>query len=77
MRHRRLVISILVLLLVTVIQIAAPLALYSDPVDPQIFYNPTVVYGVWPYPAYPPYYYYPARYGSGGGGRALGRLQLG
>ena len=23
-------------------------------------YNPTVVYGAWPYPAYPPYYYYPA-----------------
>jgi len=22
-------------------------------------YSPTVVYGVWPYPAYPPYYYYP------------------
>jgi hypothetical protein len=25
-------------------------------------YNPTVVYGVWPYPAYPPYYYYPPGY---------------
>ena len=23
-------------------------------------YNPTVVYGAWPYPAYPPYYYPPA-----------------
>lgn len=22
-------------------------------------YDPTVVYGVWPYPAYPPYYYWP------------------
>jgi len=22
-------------------------------------YNPTIVYGTWPYPAYPPYYYYP------------------
>ena len=22
-------------------------------------YSPTVVYGVWMYPAYPPYYYYP------------------
>ena len=25
-------------------------------------YNPTVVYGVWAYPAYPPYYYYPPSY---------------
>ena len=31
--------------------------------DPEVVYvptyNPTVVYGAWPYPAYPPYYYYP------------------
>ncbi|MDA8141328.1 MAG: DUF3300 domain-containing protein [Desulfobacteraceae bacterium] len=36
------------------------------PADPQVVYvpvyNPTVVYGVWPYPAYPPYYYYPPAY---------------
>jgi hypothetical protein len=25
-------------------------------------YNPTVVYGAWPYPSYPPYYYYPPGY---------------
>ncbi len=35
-----------------------------EPASPQIVYvpayNPTVVYGVWPYPAYPPYYYPPA-----------------
>ena len=40
-----------------------------EPAQPQVVYvpayNPTVVYGVWPYPAYPPYYmpppygYYP------------------
>jgi uncharacterized membrane protein YgcG len=34
--------------------------------DPQVVYvptyNPTVVYGPWPYPAYPPYYYYPPGY---------------
>ncbi|MEJ8850848.1 DUF3300 domain-containing protein [Variovorax rhizosphaerae] len=34
-----------------------------EPADPQVVYvptyNPTVVYGTWPYPAYPPYYYYP------------------
>ena len=28
-------------------------------------YNPTVVYGTWPYPAYPPYYYYPPGYAAG------------
>jgi Protein of unknown function (DUF3300) len=28
-------------------------------------YNPTVVYGAWPYPAYPPYYYYPPAYVPG------------
>jgi hypothetical protein len=28
-------------------------------------YNPTVVYGAWPYPAYPPYYYYPPGYAPG------------
>ena len=37
--------------------------------DPQVIYvptyNPTVVYGPWPYPAYPPYYYYPPGYTAG------------
>jgi hypothetical protein len=28
-------------------------------------YNPTVVYGTWPYPSYPPYYYYPPGYVAG------------
>ena len=28
-------------------------------------YNPTVIYGPWPYPAYPPYYYYPPGYVAG------------
>jgi len=31
--------------------------------DPEVIYvpvyDPTVVYGTWPYPSYPPYYYYP------------------
>jgi len=39
------------------------------PADPQVIYvptyNPTVVYGAWPYPAYPPYYYYPPGYTAG------------
>jgi hypothetical protein len=34
--------------------------------NPQVVYvptyNPTVVYGAWPYPSYPPYYYYPPGY---------------
>jgi hypothetical protein len=30
-------------------------------------YNPTVVYGTWPYPSYPPYYYYPPGYVPGAG----------
>jgi Protein of unknown function (DUF3300) len=37
-----------------------------EPASPQVVYvptyNPTVVYGVWPYPAYPPYYPYPPGY---------------
>ena len=41
-----------------------------EPADPQVVYvptyNPTVVYGAWPYPAYPPYYYYPPGYAAGG-----------
>ena len=38
-------------------------------------YNPTVVYGTWPYPAYPPYPYYPPGYalrGAFGVGVACG-----
>jgi hypothetical protein len=34
-----------------------------EPANPQVVYvptyNPTVVYGAWPYPAYPPAYYPP------------------
>ena len=37
-----------------------------EPASPQIIYvpayNPTVVYGAWAYPAYPPYIYYPPGY---------------
>lgn len=37
--------------------------------NPQVVYvptyNPTVVYGSWPYPAYPPYSYYPPGYVAG------------
>lgn len=38
-------------------------AIVIEPADPTVVYvpsyNPTVVYGTWPYPAYPPYPYYP------------------
>jgi hypothetical protein len=41
------------------------------PADPQVIYvpayNPTVVYGVWGYPAYPPYYWAPPPYYYPGG----------
>jgi len=41
-----------------------------EPTNPEVVYvptyNPTVVYGGWPYPAYPPYYYYPPGYVAGG-----------
>jgi hypothetical protein len=40
-----------------------------QPSNPQVVYvpayNPTVVYGAWPYPAYPPAYYYPPGYVAG------------
>jgi hypothetical protein len=40
-----------------------------EPAQPEVIYvptyNPTVVYGAWPYPAYPPYYYYPPGYVAG------------
>ena len=65
-----------------------------EPANPQVIYvptyNPTVVYGAWPYPAYPPYAYYPPGYVAGsafcvccrcwvghGVGLRVGQLQLG
>jgi hypothetical protein len=51
-----------------VVEQAAPqqTVIKIEPANPQVVYvptyNPTVVYGVWPYPAYPPYYYYPPGY---------------
>jgi Protein of unknown function (DUF3300) len=47
-----------------------------EPVNPEVVYvptyNPTVVYGAWPYPAYPPYYWYPPGYVYPYGGALLG-----
>lgn len=41
-----------------------------EPANPQVVYvptyNPTVVYGTWAYPSYPPYPYYPPGYAAAG-----------
>src|SRR5262249_58661022 len=45
---------------------AEPTVIKTKPTNPQVVYvptyTPTVVYGAWPYPAYPPYAYYPPGY---------------
>jgi Protein of unknown function (DUF3300) len=47
-----------------------------EPANPQVVYvpsyNPTVVYGAWPYPAYPPYYPYPPGYAWGAAAVSFG-----
>jgi hypothetical protein len=54
---------------VTTTQEAGTSVIKIEPADPQVIYvptyNPAVVYGPWPYPAYPPYYYYPPGYAPG------------
>ena len=48
---------------------ATPQTIIIQPAQPQVVYvpqyNPTVVYGAWPYPAYPPAPYYPPGYVAG------------
>jgi Protein of unknown function (DUF3300) len=52
-----------------IVQQAPPQIITIQPANPQVIYvptyNPVVVYGPWPYPAYPPYYYYPPGYVAG------------
>ncbi len=58
-----------------------------EPANPEVIYvpayNPTVVYGTWPYPAYPPYYwppppyYYPGGYVAAGLAFGLGVVTIG
>lgn len=47
----------------------APQTIIIESKDPEVVYvptyNPTVVYGAWAYPAYPPYAYYPPAYYGG------------
>jgi hypothetical protein len=51
-------------------QVASTTVIKIEPTSPEVVYvptyNPTVVYGSWWYPAYPPYYYYPPGYVAGG-----------
>ncbi|HEX7787953.1 MAG TPA: DUF3300 domain-containing protein, partial [Methylomirabilota bacterium] len=53
----------------TVVQQQPAQVITIAPTNPQVVYvptyNPTVVYGAWPYPAYPPYSYYPPGYVAG------------
>jgi hypothetical protein len=48
---------------------ANPQIIIIEQSDPEVVYvptyNPTVVYGAWAYPYYPPYYYYPPGYYAG------------
>ena len=48
---------------VTKAQEAGTTIIKIEPANPEYLYvpvyDPTVVYGTWPWPAYPPYYYYP------------------
>jgi hypothetical protein len=52
-----------------VVEQAPATVIKIEPANPQVVYvptyNPTVVYGAWPYPAYPPAYYYPPGYVAG------------
>jgi len=54
---------------VTTAQEAGSTVIKIEPAQPNTVYvptyNPTSVYGPWPYPAYPPYYYYPPGYAPG------------
>jgi hypothetical protein len=75
---------------VTVTQVQNRQVIAIEPTDPNTvyvpYYDPTVVYGGWPYPNYPPYYFPPPGYiGAGiiatgiafGAGYALGRWASG
>ena len=54
---------------VTTAQEGGTTVIKIEPTQPQTVYvptyNPATVYGPWPYPAYPPYYYYPPGYAAG------------
>jgi len=66
-----------------VVEEAAPqqTVIKIEPADPQVIYvpayNPTVVYGAWAYPAYPPYYWPPPAYYYPAGGALAAGLAFG
>jgi Protein of unknown function (DUF3300)/Chaperone of endosialidase len=76
--------------IVTVKQDQSKQVIVIEPAKPDTvyvpYYNPAVVYGAWPYPAYPPYYFTPPGYMAGaaiatglafGAGYAVGRWATG
>jgi hypothetical protein len=60
----------------TVVVQQPPTVIKIEPSNPDVVYvpsyNPTVVYGAWPYPAYPPYYPYPPGYAFGAAALSFG-----
>jgi hypothetical protein len=66
-----------------VVEEAAPqqTVIKIEPASPQVVYvpayNPTVVYGAWAYPAYPPYYWPPPAYYYPAGGALAAGLAFG
>jgi Protein of unknown function (DUF3300) len=59
-----------------VVQQAPTQVIKIEPASPEVIhvpsYNPTVVYGAWPYPSYPPYYPYPPGYAWGAAALSFG-----
>jgi hypothetical protein len=60
---------------------APPTVIRIEPANPQVVavpsYDPMVVYGAWPYPAYPPYYPYPPGYFAAGAFMFAGGVAVG
>jgi hypothetical protein len=61
---------------VEVVQDGSSGVIVIEQANPDVIYvpavNPTVVYGAWPYPAYPPYAYYPPGYAVGAAAISFG-----
>ena len=61
----------------TTVEVQQPTTVIKiEPTNPQVVYvpsyNPTVAYGAWPYPAYPPAYPYPPGYAFGAAALSFG-----
>ena len=62
--------------------VAAPATVYTiEPTNPDEYYvpiyDPGVVYGAWPYPAYTPFYWYPPGYVAAASFAFAGRVAVG